>query len=81
MHRVRIAQSADYGVRGLNQNISGAILVRIPAYLTADAGLAYRLTTRATLAVSGQNLLHDQQVQTAVSAVERRVLATLSYSY
>jgi outer membrane receptor for ferrienterochelin and colicins len=74
-------ESADYGVRGLNQNIPGAVLVRIPAYLTADARLAYRLTTRATLALSGQNLLHDQQVQTAVSAVERRVLATASYRY
>jgi iron complex outermembrane receptor protein len=74
-------QSADYGVRGLSQNIPGAILVRIPAYLTADARLAYQLTRRATFALSGQNLLHQQQIQTAISPVERRVLATLSYRF
>jgi outer membrane receptor for ferrienterochelin and colicins len=74
-------ESAAYGVRGLNQNFPSAILVRIPAYLSADARVAYRLTTRVTLALSGQDLLHDQQIQTAVAAVERRVLATLSADF
>jgi hypothetical protein len=59
----------------------GATLVRIPGYLSADARAAYRLTRRVTLALSGQNLLHDQQIQTAGSAVERRLLATLSFDY
>jgi len=74
-------ESATYATRGLNGVDPVAILVRVPGYLSADARAAYRLTTRATLALSGQNLLHDQQIQTANSAVERRVLATLSVDY
>jgi outer membrane receptor protein involved in Fe transport len=68
-------------LRGLNGVDPVAILVRVPGYLSADARAAYRLTTRATLALAGQNLLHDQQIRTANSAVERRVLATLSVDY
>jgi iron complex outermembrane receptor protein len=74
-------QSAAYGIRGFSDVNASAALVRIPGYMSADARAAYRLTRRATLALSGQNLLHDQQIQTASSAVERRVLATLSVDY
>ncbi len=74
-------QTASYATRGLNGADLVAILVHVPGYSSADARAAYRLTTRATLALSAQNLPHDQQIQTANSAVERRVLATLSVDY
>ena len=74
-------QSPDYAIRGLSGGFQNAILVRIPGYLSADARAGYRLTKRFTLALSGQNLLREQQIQTATAAVERRVLATLSADY
>jgi hypothetical protein len=43
--------------------------------------VGYRLSRGVTLALSGQNLLHNQQIQTAIGAVERRVLATLSCDF
>lgn len=74
-------ESTTYGLRGLTQLEPSGILVRIPGYMSADARAAYQLNRYATVALSGQNLLHAQQIQTASSAVERRVLLTVSLSY
>lgn len=59
----------------------GATLARIPGYMSADARAAYTLSRHWTLALSAQNLLPDQQIQTASSAVERRVLVMLGVDY
>jgi outer membrane receptor for ferrienterochelin and colicins len=58
-----------------------AALVPVPAHAATDARVAYRLSPRTTLAVSGQNLLHSRQKQTAASDIERRVLGTLSVDF
>jgi outer membrane receptor for ferrienterochelin and colicins len=74
-------QSSAYGTRGFSETNPNGALVHIAGYVSADARAAYRVTQRATLAVSGQNLLHAQQIQTAAAAVERGVMATLSYDF
>jgi iron complex outermembrane receptor protein len=74
-------QSSSYSVRGNSALFTGATLARIPGYASADARAAYRMSKHSTLALSGQNLLHDQQIQTASAAVERRVLLMLSVDY
>jgi len=56
-------------------------LTPIPAYVSADARIAYRLNQRFTLAVSGQNLGQARQIQTSGPPVERRLLVTLSAAY
>ena len=66
---------------GLRPSGFGSELVPIGAYVSLDGRVAYRLTDRATLAVSGQNLLQSPQQQTSGPAVERRIFATVSASY
>ena len=72
--------SSDHdSIRGASVIPSG-MLVPIPGYVTADARIAYRLTDRLTLAVSGDNLLTSPQRQTSSAAVERQVMVTRSAS-
>jgi outer membrane receptor for ferrienterochelin and colicins len=82
-------QSANGGIRSdenfmFDPNDPFAIpdvLVRLGSFTTVDARIGYRFSDRMNLALSGQNLLESEQIQTAGPAVERRVFATFSYSF
>ena len=50
-------------------------------FLELEARLGYKITSHATLAVSGQNLLHAEQTQTSGPAVERRILGRFTYTF
>jgi outer membrane receptor for monomeric catechols len=52
--------------------------VIVPAYGAVDARFAYQLNSHLNLALSGQNLLHQQQMQTSGEPVQRRWLATVT---
>jgi len=67
----------DYGVADDTASLSGVVPFPIGSYFTANARIGYALTDHMTLAVSGQNLTHSSQRQTAGPEVERRVMATL----
>lgn len=54
-------------------NTSGGGLSEISSYVTVGARAAYRLENGLTFAVSGQNLLDDEQRQTTGLRAERRV--------
>ncbi len=56
-------------------------LVPIDQYVSVDARVAYRLTDRATIAISGQNLSQARQHQTSGAGVERQVFGTLSVNF
>lgn len=71
-------QTATYGLRAGGVD---TVLSRIPAYASVDGRIGYKLTERATLALSGQGLTQANQTQTSGPAVERRVLATLTVKY
>jgi iron complex outermembrane recepter protein len=66
---------------GLEASATGTNLVQIPAYLSVDGRVAYKLSNRFTWSVAGQNLTHASQVQTSGPAVERRVLGTISFNF
>jgi len=66
---------------GLLPNGVGTRLERIPAYVSLDGRVAYKLTERVTLAVSGQGLTQAWQTQTSGPPVQREVLATLTFKY
>jgi iron complex outermembrane receptor protein len=74
---LRYESSVD-GIRGSGGLQSAGALVRIPDYVTVDGRIAYRVTDKLTLAVSGQNLLDSPQRQTSAPAVERRIYVTAS---
>jgi iron complex outermembrane receptor protein len=57
------------------------VLHPLSDYITLDARVAYSINELITVAVSGQNLLHREQVQTIGPAVERRVLMTLYLNF
>jgi iron complex outermembrane receptor protein len=46
-------------------------------YVSVAARVAYRLTDRLTLALEGENLLHQRQSQTLAAVAERRVYLSL----
>lgn len=50
-------------------------------FFEMEGRLGFKVTPHATVAVSGQNLLHTQQVQTSGPAVQRRVLAKLTWQF
>jgi outer membrane receptor for ferrienterochelin and colicins len=50
-------------------------------FFELEGRLGFKVTPNATLAVSGQNLLHADQVQTSGPAVQRRVLAKFTYQF
>jgi hypothetical protein len=53
-------------------------LITVPAYASVNARIAHRINTHLGLALSGQNLLHQQQMQTSAEPVQRRWLATIT---
>ncbi len=74
-------QSRTGSIQGGSAFFPVGTLVRIPDYVTADARIAYRITERLTLALSGQNLLDLPQMQTSAAEVERRVYVTASANF
>lgn len=71
-------QSATLGIQPLSSG-AASVLVPVNAYASVDARVAYRPSAWATLALSGQNLLHARQQQTSGPQIERRVLGTLTF--
>ena len=56
------------------------VLRVVLALLCSMLRVAYKLNSRFTWAVSGQNLAHASQIQTSGPAVERRVLGTVIFN-
>jgi outer membrane receptor for ferrienterochelin and colicins len=50
-------------------------------FFELEVRLGYQITSHATLALSGQNLLHAEQAQTSGPAVERRILGRFTYTF
>jgi iron complex outermembrane receptor protein len=57
------------------------MLAPIPAHLAVDGRLAYNVSERVALALSGRNLTRPQQRQTSAPDVERAVFATFSMDF
>ena len=68
------SQTAGLAYNGV---VAGTLIV-VPAYASLNARIAYQFTTHLGLALSGQNLLHQQQMQTSSEPVQRRWLATIT---
>jgi outer membrane receptor for ferrienterochelin and colicins len=68
------SQTAGLAYNGL---VAGTLIV-VPAYASLNARIAYQFTSHLGLALSGQNLLHQQQMQTSGEPVQRRWLATIT---
>jgi len=66
---------------GLRPGPTRTVLVPVGAYVSVDGRVAYRLADRATLSISGQNLLQSPQRQTSGPDVERQVFATLIVNF
>jgi iron complex outermembrane receptor protein len=67
---------------GLSSNgVTAARQVSVPAFASVDARVARTLGRHFTLALSGQNLLHAQQLQTSGEPTQRRWLATISAAW
>jgi len=63
-------------VAGLLQN-----LALINDYVSVDARIAYQLTDRITLGLSGENITQATQRQTSGPNVERRVIGTITVKF
>jgi outer membrane receptor protein involved in Fe transport len=59
----------------------GTVLTPIPAYISLDARIGYKINRWPTLALSGQNLATNSQRQTSGPAVQRRVLGTMTIGF
>jgi iron complex outermembrane receptor protein len=66
---------------GLDYDGFTGTAVAVPAYTAVDARVAYQLNAHLGLALSGQNLLHSQQMQTSGEPVQRRWFATINASF
>ena len=53
----------------------------MPAFASVDARVACQLGKHLALALSGQNLLHAEQMQTSGEPVQRRWLVTFSAGF
>jgi outer membrane receptor for ferrienterochelin and colicins len=56
-------------------------LIPVAGFISLDSRIAYNLTNRLSGSIAGQNLTHASQIQTGGPAVERRVLATMSFHF
>lgn len=74
-HQSRFAQFA------FNPRPFGYALAPVPSYVALDARVGYRLSSRMTLALSGQNLGRSPQRQSTSADVERTVLASLTMRF
>jgi len=68
------SQTAGLAYNGL---VAGTLIV-VPAYASVNARIAYQLSAHLRLALSGQNLMHRQQMQTSGEPVQRRWLVTIT---
>jgi iron complex outermembrane receptor protein len=77
------AFTADGYVRYVSafQEFSGGTLEPVPAYATLAGRLAYAVAKNTTVALSGDNLLKNHQVQTSGLLAERRALVTIQTSW
>jgi iron complex outermembrane receptor protein len=57
------------------------VLYPVSGYVTVGGRIGYRVNDKVTAALSVQNLFNDEQRQTAGPDVERRVMASLTYSF
>jgi iron complex outermembrane receptor protein len=64
---------------GLRRVGSARLLVPVQPFASVDARLAYRLTDRLTLAISGRDLLNAKQQQTSGPEVQRQFFVTLGF--
>jgi len=71
-------QSTAYG---LTSRFLGGALTRIDGFVTMDGRVAYKLTDKATLSLSGQNLGQATQRQTSGPDVERRVIGSVGVDF
>jgi outer membrane receptor protein involved in Fe transport len=60
---------------------SGSVLTPVQGYVSFDGRVAYKLTDRATLSLSGQDFAQSRQRQTSGPDVERRVIASFTFEY
>jgi outer membrane receptor for ferrienterochelin and colicins len=60
---------------------NGTALVPLSAYVTIDGRVAYQLNKGWTFAVSGQNVTHAQQRQTAGPGVERQIIGSVTFNF
>jgi outer membrane receptor for ferrienterochelin and colicins len=68
-------------VSGFQEFVSSGALEPVPAYATLAGRLAYALSGHTSIALSGENLLHERQNQTNGLLVERRVLLSVQTSW
>lgn len=61
--------------------VGGSTLVPLSAFAAIDGRAAYRLNKGWTFAISGQNIAHARQQQTAGPDVERQIMGFVSYSF
>jgi outer membrane receptor for ferrienterochelin and colicins len=71
-------ESSSYGLTSIY--LTGA-LAKIDGYVALDGRVAYKLTDRVTLSLSGQNLTQSSQRQTAGANVERRVVGGITVGF
>ncbi|MGP6157775.1 MAG: TonB-dependent receptor plug domain-containing protein [Vulcanimicrobiaceae bacterium] len=76
-------ESAFYGIvptPDVNAT-NGETLSLIPAYVSVDARIGYKLNDRLTLSLSGQNITQSPQRQTSAPDVERRLIGMLKIKF
>ena len=66
---------------GLTSRFLTGALARIDGYVALDGRVAYKLTDRVTLSLSGQNLTQSSQRQTSGPNVERRVVGGITVGF
>ncbi len=71
-------QSSFYG---FTSRPAGGALARIDGHVTLDGRVAYKLSDRLMLSLSGQNLTQASQRQTSGPNVERRVLGNVTVEF
>ncbi len=74
-------ESAFNAVTVQGSSANNGVLVHVPAFAFVDARVGYRFDSRLELSISGQNLAHAEQHQTGAPAVERRIIASVSFSF
>ena len=65
----------------MNLGRNGYVPCRSPTMFQWMAASLTGFAARIALALSGQNLLHDEQQQISAAAVERRVLVTVTMDF
>jgi iron complex outermembrane receptor protein len=74
-------QSRFDGIVAGAAGAGSGLLVPVPSHTAVDGRLAYMVTERITLALSGRNLTKSHQRQTSAPDVERAVFATFSMDF